>query len=71
VTFKEDIDMLNPHSEMITDECSGIEVTNQRYIDWEAGAKAARDEILELVKEEYPLIVTWPAWKRFTGERIV
>jgi len=34
--------MKNPHPKMITDEVSGIEVKNQRHIDWQAGAKAAR-----------------------------
>ena len=48
-----------------------MQVTNQRYLDWEAGAKAEREWIMEMVKKEYPLIVTWPAWKRFTGERLV
>ena len=60
--------MPNPHPEMITDEASGIQVKNQRYLDWEAGAKAERELILELVKSEYPSIVTWPTWQSLTGE---
>jgi len=60
--------MPNPHAKMITDEYSGVQVKNDRYFDWEAGAKAERERIIEMVKKEYPPIVTWPIWKRLTGE---
>lgn len=30
----------NPHKKTITDEASGVEVDNQRYIDWETGYAA-------------------------------
>lgn len=30
---------------------------------YKAGVKAERDEILELVKKEYPLITSSPLWK--------
>jgi len=45
--------MSNPHSEMITDEASEVQVKNQRYIDWEEGAKAQRDSIIKLIQESY------------------
>jgi len=60
--------MPNPHPALITDEASGILVKNQRYVDWEAGATAERERIMELAKEAYPSIVTWPIWQSVTGE---
>jgi hypothetical protein len=30
----------NPHSKTITDEASGVIVSNQRYLDWQLGYEA-------------------------------
>ena len=30
---------MNPHKEFITDEASGIEVKNQRYLDYQQGVR--------------------------------
>ena len=60
--------MTNPHEPMITDEASGVMVKNQRYLDWEAGARAERERLKALVEKEYPPVTTWSAWKKITGE---
>jgi len=36
---------MNPHEEFITDEVSGIEVKNQRYLDYQQGAEEERERI--------------------------
>jgi hypothetical protein len=47
--------MKNPHKRYIMDEDSGIEVINQRYIDWQEGYSAGRMERIvvgDLTNEE-------------------
>ncbi len=34
----------NPHSPMMDDEASGIQIRNRRHSDWKAGAKAEREK---------------------------
>jgi len=40
--------MNNPHNKTIIDEASGVEVPNQRYQDWQDGAK----EVVEWINSD-------------------
>jgi len=40
--------MSNPHNKTIIDEASGVEVPNQRYQDWQDGAKEVVESLRDL-----------------------
>ncbi len=48
--------MSNPHKPKVTDDVSGIEVENQRYLDYEQGAKEERERLLLLIDTKKDLV---------------
>jgi hypothetical protein len=42
---------MNPYTEKIVDESTGIEILNQQFLDWQAGADEATRTERNLIKE--------------------
>ena len=75
---------MNPYKEFIIDEISGVEVRNQRYLDYQAGIQEVVEFIVESDKrqpdhidpakadehpQDYSIAVRWDEWQAFKKSR--
>jgi hypothetical protein len=53
---------MNPYTQVLTDEASGLQYINPKWEAWEEGKKEGRREVVDFI-EQYEWTETWLAWQ--------